>query len=240
RVAERPAAPQAWPTMRDGEPFALTPVQHAYLVGRAAQQPLGGVGCHLYQEFDGAGLTPDRLESAVRALIARHPMLSVAFRADGRQQWRAGSSWPGVAVHDLRACGDAEREHALAALRERLGHRVLDVEHGETFDFQLSLLPGGRHRLHVDLDLLVLDAASFTLVFDELAALASGRALPDIGSGYDFRSYVAHLQHDSAAAREAAQRYWRAKLPELPAAPRLPLAQEPERVAPVRFSRRRA
>ncbi|KGR93054.1 non-ribosomal peptide synthetase [Burkholderia sp. ABCPW 111] len=240
RAVERPAAPRSWPTMRDGEAFSLTPVQHAYLVGRSAQQPLGGVGCHLYQEFDGAGLTPDRLESAVRALIARHPMLSVAFRADGSQQWRARSSWPGVAVHDLRECGEAARDAALAALRERLGHRVLDVEHGETFDFQLSLLPGGRHRLHVDLDLLVLDAASFTLVFDELAALVGGRALPDVGGGYDFRGYVAQLAHDGAAARDAAQRYWRAKLPALPAAPRLPLAQEPERVAPVRFRRRRA
>lgn len=240
RAAARPVATRTWPTMRDGEAFDLTPVQHAYLVGRSPQQPLGGVGCHLYQEFDGAGLTPDALEDAVRTLIARHPMLSVAFRADGRQAWHARSGWPGVTVHDLRACGEAEREQALAALRDRLGHRVLDVERGETFDFQLSRLPGDRHRLHVNIDLLVLDAASFTLVFDELAALVGGRALPDISVAYDFRSYIAHLRHDSAAARDAAQRYWHAKLPELPAAPRLPLAQEPERVAPVRFSRRRA
>ncbi len=240
RAAVRSVATRTWPTMRDGEAFDLTPVQHAYLVGRSPQQPLGGVGCHLYQEFDGAGLTPDALEDAVRTLIARHPMLSVAFRADGRQAWRAQPAWPGVTVHDLRACGEAEREQTLAALRDRLGHRVLDVERGETFDFQLSRLPGDRHRLHVNIDLLVLDAASFTLVFDELAALVGDRALPDISVVYDFRSYIAHLQHDSAAARDAAQRYWRAKLPELPAAPRLPLAQEPERVAPVRFSRRRA
>ncbi|MDD7960640.1 hypothetical protein PUT90_28205, partial [Klebsiella pneumoniae] len=78
---------------------------------------------------------------------------------------------------------------------------------GETFDFQVSLLPGGRHRLHVNLDLLVLDAASFSLVFEELAALVEGRSLPDVEAGYDFRSYLAHLRHEDASARDAAQRY---------------------------------
>ena len=42
-----------WPTMTEGTPFPLTPVQHAYLTGRMPGQPLGGVGCHLYQEFAG-------------------------------------------------------------------------------------------------------------------------------------------------------------------------------------------
>ncbi|WLE62949.1 amino acid adenylation domain-containing protein [Burkholderia plantarii] len=238
--AEPDPAPRHWPTMRDGEPFELTPVQHAYLVGRSPRQPLGGVGCHLYQEFDGSGLTPDRLEAAVHAVLARHPMLSVAFREDGRQQWHERSPWPGVTVHDLRDCDAAACEPALAAVRADLGHRVLNVERGETFDFQLSLLPHGRHRLHVNLDLLVLDAASFALVFDELSALLAGAALPEVGTRYDFRSYLAQRRHDGAAAREAARRYWQARLDALPPAPRLPLAREPEQVAPVVFSRRRA
>ena len=234
------APARVWPTMRDGAAFDLTPVQHAYLVGRSPQQALGGVGCHLYQEFDGAGLTAPILESAVRALVARHPMLGVRFSADGRQQWRPQPDWPGVAVHDLRTMDDAARVQALARLRETLGHRVLDVARGETFDFQLSLLPDGRHRLHVNLDLLVLDAASFSLLFEELGALVEGAALPDLDARYDFRSYLAHLRDDGAPARDAARRYWLGKLDELPAAPRLPLAREPERIAPVRFSRRRS
>ena len=229
-----------WPTMGDGAPFALTPVQHAYLVGRTSRQPLGGVGCHLYQEFDGAGLDAGALDRAVRALMARHPMLQAVFSADGRQHWCATPAWQGVTVHDLRALDDDERERVLLEQREQLGHRLLAVEHGETFDFQLSLLPHGRHRLHVNLDLLVLDAASFTLLFEELAALLTGQRLPPARADYDFRSYLAQLQQETAAAREQAQRYWRDKLASLPAAPALPLAQEPAQLARVRISRRRA
>lgn len=237
---KRPAAPATWPVMRSGEAFELTAVQHAYLVGRSPQQTLGGVGCHLYQEFDGVGLTVDALESAVRALIQRHPMLSVAFRGDGLQHYREQSEWPGLAIHDLRALSEEERETRLLDLRERLGHRVLAVDRGETVDFQISLLPGGRHRLHVNIDLLVLDAASFTLVFEELAALMRGEALPASDGNYDFRSYLAQLRHETGTARERARCHWLDRLQELPPAPALPLACEPERIERVRISRRRA
>ena len=100
--AASPAA-VAWPTMADGHPFELTPVQHAYLVGRAPHQTLGGVGCHLYQEFDGQGLDADALEQAIGVLVERHPMLTVTFLDDGRQQRRPGTRWRGLTLHDLRS-----------------------------------------------------------------------------------------------------------------------------------------
>lgn len=237
---ERPSEPATWPVMRDGEAFELTPVQHAYFVGRSPQQTLGGVGCHLYQEFDGSALSSEALEAAIHALIERHPMLHVAFRDDGLQQYREASHWSGLTVHDLRNLGEQECEARLQALRERLGHRVLAVDRGETFDFQLSLLPGGRHRLHVNIDLLILDAASFTLVFEELAELIRGTTLPTPCERYDFRSYLAQLGNETQTARERARRYWLDRLESLPAAPALPLAREPEQIDEVRISRRRA
>ena len=236
----------SWPIMTDGQAFALTPVQHAYLIGRAPQQSLGGVACHLYQEFDGDGLTPHIVEAAIHALIARHPMLSVRFSADAQQQWCASAPWCGLTTHDLRALEGAAQEQALLTLRRQLDHRLLAVDVGETFDFQLSLLPAGRHRLHVNLDLLVIDAASFHLLFEELAALVAGTALAPISRAYDFRSYLAQLAQQGAAARQQAQDYWQARLSQLPPAPALPLlatklvTQQAEEATPPRFVRHRA
>lgn len=233
------ARPAAWPTMADGEPFALTPVQHAYLVGRAPHQTLGGVGCHLYQEFDGAGLEADALEQAVGALIDRHPMLLASFLDDGRQQRRPDTRWRGLTVHDLRAAPPGQCDTHLQAMRERHGHRVLAVERGENVDFQITLLPGGHHRLHADIDLLVLDAASFSQVFDELAALVRGEQLPAVSTDYDFRSYLAHSALENEAARQQAQQFWMAHRDSLPGAPHLPLACPPEQIENVRITRRR-
>ncbi|AAO56106.1 non-ribosomal peptide synthetase [Pseudomonas syringae group genomosp. 3] len=225
--------------MSDGQPFALTSVQHAYLVGRSSEQPLGGVGCHLYQEFDGRGLTPQVLEAAIYQLIERHPMLKTRFLADGRQQWQAHSTWPGLKVHDLRDSDDTLRQQRLGDLREQLGHRRLDVENGETFDFQLCLLPDGGNRLLVNIDLLVADAASFNQLFEELIALIEDRPLPPSPVDYDFCSYLTQVRRNDQARVEKAKAWWLARLDDLPLAPILPLAQDPERIAQVRISRRR-
>ena len=70
----------------DGEPFPLAPIQHALWVGRNDDQQLGGVAAHLYVEFDGAGVEPERLRAAAARLAARHPMLRVEILPDGTQR----------------------------------------------------------------------------------------------------------------------------------------------------------
>ncbi|WP_042693278.1 phosphopantetheine-binding protein, partial [Azospirillum sp. B506] len=124
----------------DGEAFELTPVQQAYWFGRRDDQPLGGVGCHLYLELDGKGVDPSRLDRAVKRLAIRHPMLRARFLDDGLQ--RIAGAGPGVAltVHDFRGRSDGGVE-ALAGLRDRLSHRRLAVADGEPFGVQLSCFP---------------------------------------------------------------------------------------------------
>ncbi|EFW79655.1 Yersiniabactin non-ribosomal peptide synthetase [Pseudomonas savastanoi pv. glycinea] len=238
-IVEPVGKDETLPLMTDGQPFALTSVQHAYLVGRSSEQPLGGVGCHLYQEFDGHGLTPQVLEAAIYRLIERHPMLKARFLADGRQQWQARSAWPGLKVHDLRDINEAFRQQSLMNLRDQLGHRRLDVENGETFDFQLCLLPNGQNRLFVNIDLLVADAASFNQLFEELIALIEDRPLPPSPIDYDFCSYLTQVKRNDQARIEQARAWWLTRLDDLPLAPILPLAQDPERIEKVRISRRR-
>ena len=46
---------------RTDEPFPLAPMQHAMWVGRHDNQRLGGVAGHLYVEFDGGAIDPERL-----------------------------------------------------------------------------------------------------------------------------------------------------------------------------------
>ena len=208
------------------EPFALTPVQHAYWIGRRDDQPLGGVGCHAYLEFDACDIDPGRLETAMRAVLARHGMLRARFRDDGTQQILATSPWPGLTVHDA-----SERD-----LREMLAHRVLDVARGEVVDVQLTLLPGSACRLHLNIDLLAADAWSITVLLSDLAGAYLG--VPLLPLDYGFNDYLAAQDARRAQAREVARRYWRERLAELPDGPQLPLAVDPAEVARPRFRRR--
>ncbi|WP_327258450.1 MULTISPECIES: condensation domain-containing protein [unclassified Streptomyces] len=237
--AQRPARRSA------GDPFALTPVQQAYWIGRGQGMTLGSVACHAYLEFDGQGVDRGRLESAVRAVIARHPMLRARFLDDGRQQILADSGWTGLTVHDFTSYEDKDARRRAEEVREGLSHRVLDVAAAETLDVQLSLLPAGRTRIHFNIDLLVADVASIELVLADLATAYTGTPLP-AAPAYDFGQYLEDHRSwcgpltapDSPAGR--ARAYWQEQLPQLPAqGPALPLAVRPEQVTRSRFSRRR-
>ncbi|MGW1893529.1 amino acid adenylation domain-containing protein [Streptomyces sp. NPDC002004] len=218
-------------------PFPLTAVQQAYLIGRADDQPLGGVSCHAYLEFDVAQLDPQRLERAVRALIERHPMLRVAFADDATQHVMPESSWPGVTVHDFRDLAGERAATAALALRDRLSHRRLDVDRGEVIDVQLTRLPNAQDRLHFNVDLLAADLASIRVLLADLAVLYDNPGGLDELT-YTFGRYLAAQDGVLGPERERARAYWQQRLPSLPGGPKLPLAVDPEAVTVPRFVRR--
>ncbi|MDG4800821.1 non-ribosomal peptide synthetase [Micromonospora sp. WMMD980] len=220
-----------------GAPFPLATMQHAYWVGRAGDQALGGVGAHFYNEFDGRHVDASRLERAVRALVRRHDMLRARFLDDGRQQITPDGAWPGLTVHDLRELTPADRDRRLGELRDTLSHRSLRVDRGEVFDIQLSLLPAGGTRIHVEIEMLVADAHSFRVLLADLAALYDRPDEPLPPIGYSYPRYLAVHARRRAAARAAASAYWRERLPGLPGGPELPVAVAPERVTGHRVTR---
>lgn len=237
-VTERPSSTGGGASRLDrADPFPLTAVQQAYWIGRGDDRTLGGVGCHAYLEIDAPEVDPERLESAVRSLVDLHPMLRATFGDDGNQRVLALSPWPGLIVHDFGEHTPESAVRALEELRESLSHRRLEVHRGEVLDVQLSRLPGSRHRLHINIDLLVCDVHSIRLLLSDLAALYEGNASPGELT-YTFGQYLTDRAADQSAERARARDYWLRRLPELPGGPRLPLAVEPEALEATRFVRR--
>lgn len=217
--------------------FALTPLQQAYWFGRDPGMPLGGVGCHLYQELDGHGLEPQRLEQALRRLCQRHPMLRACFISDTCQRILPQSPWPGLTVHDLRKASCVGAAEALEQVRESLSHRCLEVSRGQVFDVQLSLLPEGRSRLHLNIDLLVADVLSIGILLRDLALIHAGQEHRLPALEWDFADYLRAEQELRAPQLAAARDYWLERLEALPDGPQLPLAQEPQTLGTPRFRR---
>ncbi|HEX8864674.1 MAG TPA: hypothetical protein VF821_03360, partial [Lentzea sp.] len=94
------------------EPFRLTEMQLAYLVGRADTWLGDAVAPHYYTEVDVDDLDADRLAGALRIVVARHPMLSATVNPDTLQQVHAEVALPRVDVLDLRSYDEAGREQA--------------------------------------------------------------------------------------------------------------------------------
>lgn len=199
-------------------------MQHAMWVGRQDNQQLGGVAGHLYVEFDGGPINPERLRTAATALARRHPMLRVRFLPDGTQRISPAEECGAFAVHveDLRELNSAEADQRLAAIRAAKSHQQLD---GAVFELAVTLLPDQRSRLHVDLDMQAADAMSYRTLMSDLAALYLGRDLPALN--YTYRQYRQAIEAEEARpqpTRDADRAWWAQRLPELPDPPGLPTA----------------
>ncbi|WP_188112911.1 non-ribosomal peptide synthetase [Mycobacterium simiae] len=229
-----PEVPEPAEALADDRPFPLATMQHAYWVGRADEQELGGVAAHLYVEFDGTSVDPVRLESAVSELIARHPMLRTQFRSDGTQQTMPRPGRLVFGVVDLRGQSADRVESALAESRDQKTHQRLAIEAGQVIDVTLSLLDQGRCRLHLDIDMLAGDAMSYRVLVCDLAELHRGATLPKLA--YSYRRYRTEHQTDHAA-QERDRRWWQQRLPDMPGPPQLPIVPLGDRRAPHRTVR---
>ncbi|WP_158581589.1 non-ribosomal peptide synthetase [Actinomadura spongiicola] len=210
------------------EPFPLTDIQHAYLVGRGVEQEYGGVAAHAYLEIDAGDLDLARLEAAWRRIVARHDMLRAVVTADGHQRVPAQSP-PDAGGFDLFDVRGVPPEEARAAL----DHEVPSPYEGPLHRIAVTRAPDGRARLHLSVDLLVADLWSLYVLSREWRRLYEDPAadLPELVLG--FRDWA--VAERSPRPEDVA--YWRDRLPDLPSAPRLPvLAWRPGE--PARFARR--
>jgi len=211
-------------------PFPLAPMQHAMWLGRNDDQQLGGVAAHLYVEFDGTGVDPERLRAAAAKLVARHPMLRVEMLPDGTQ--RIGNRGLPVTVHDLRDLDADAVEARLEEIRDQKSHQMLD---GDVLELSLSLCPGGRTRLHVDMDMNAADAVSYRKFMADLAVFYRGGDLPELG--YTYRQYRAALTASDPGPSDEDRRWWAERIKELPEPPLLPLVPPAEQDNPRRSVR---
>jgi mycobactin phenyloxazoline synthetase len=206
------------------EPFPLAPMQHALWVGRQDNQWLGGVAGHLYVEFDGGAIDPERLQAAATRLTLRHPMLRVQILPDGTQRIRPLAECPNfpVTVHDLRDLEPDVVDQRLADIRAAKSCQQLD---DAVFELAVSLLAGQRSRLHVDLDMQAADAMSYRTLMADLAAFYQGRQLPELNYSYpEYRRAIAGGESRQEPLREASRDWWAHRIPQLPDPPALPEA----------------
>ncbi|MCP3801285.1 amino acid adenylation domain-containing protein [Allokutzneria sp. A3M-2-11 16] len=210
------------------EPFPLTDVQAAYLLGRNDAFGFGGVACHVYVEVSYPSLDEDRLTAAWNRLIERHDMLRAVISTDGYQRVLPEVPKVSVPVTDLRGLPNAQS--TLDAIREEFGHHVYDTTQWPLFDLRATRTD--EHAvLHVSLDFLIADWASIAMLLGELEALHADpeRELPELEM--QFRDYlVTELKMRETGHYQRDRDYWTARLDELPPAPDLPMdqrAQEP-------------
>jgi len=200
----------------------LTAMQAAYWVGRNIAGALGGVAAHLYAEFEGDAVDPERLRQAIHSLFQAHDMLRLRVGADARQSIVPAESRHDLAVDDLRDVAPQAVAVVLADKRRAKSHQRLDLENGQAVEVELSLLPEGRCRLHVDLDMIAVDPSGLRLLMEDLARFYDD-PMADAAGG-SFFDHQAQVLADAEYARQQQKdrSWWQQRLEQLPPPPPLP------------------
>ena len=221
------------------EPFPLSDVQQAYLVGRGSDFALGGVSTHLYIEVDTENMDLQRLEQAWQRVIDRHPMLRAIVLPEGVQRILPKVPPYRFPVRDLRNASAQEIASGLGQERARLSHQLIPSDRWPLFELAATRLPGDKTRIHISLDCLITDARSFQIMSAELLSFYEDpdKELPL--PGISFRDYLLaeRALRDSELYKRALQ-YWRKRIASLPAMPQLPLARSPESLSGHHFIQR--
>ncbi|MBB4898898.1 amino acid adenylation domain-containing protein, partial [Streptomyces griseostramineus] len=208
------------------EPFGLTDLQQAYLVGRGDAFELGNTSTYFQTEIDLENVDLDRLGASFRAMIERHDMLRAVFTAEGEQRIQRDVPAYVIRETDVSSLAPAEREAALAAVHEEMRHQVFDTTRWPLFDVRVTRIDDRVIRLHTGFDALIIDGFSTSILFREWAAHYRGETLPELRLRY--RDYVQQARAlESGPEYERALAYWRDRLDTLPPAPQLPLAADP-------------
>ncbi|HFK2740600.1 TPA: condensation domain-containing protein [Enterococcus faecalis] len=218
--------------------FNLTDVQYSYFIGRSDDQTLGGVGCHAYIEIDGKDIDYKRLNDAWNKLQYRHPMLRARFTEDGKQEILDKPFSEEIEVFDLSNLDEKERKIRLDEIRKNLSHRKLRVEIGEVAGLKLANLSQNRNKVFFDLDLLVADVMSMSILLKELGELYLGKELDNLNT-YTFKDYINNLEVDSETYKKD-QEFWKDKIDSFEIErPNLPFKKAPEQIKETRFTRRK-
>ncbi len=232
--------PQIVPAPEQREqPFALTDIQQAYWLGRSGVYALGNVSTHCYFEIDGQNLDLERINAAWQRLIDHHEMMRAVVLPNGLQQ-QILPQVPRyqIAITDLRQQPTEIVEKELLAIREEMSHQVLAPDVWPLFDVRASRLHDGRVRLHISFDNLIFDGWSMFHLLSEWTRLYHEPDAPLAKLDLSFRDYVLALEElKSSALYQRDLDYWTARLDDLPQAPQLPLAQNPDTMTAQRFER---
>lgn len=219
------------------EPFPLTQIQQAYLIGRSGLYFQGNVSTHYYYELDGNIIDIHKLENALNKLILHHHMLrAVILPEEHKQVVLENVPEYHIKTIELKDMIDTDIDKRLDEIREEISHTTLSIDRWPLFDIRATYYDN-KMRLHMNFDNIIFDGWSISLFLKQLKKLYAdmGYRLPE--TQLSFRDYVLAVQSiKETSLYETDRNYWLEEIKTMPPAPELPMNNSPYSLESERFS----
>lgn len=201
------------------EPFPLTDVQAAYLMGRSSLFEYGGVACHVYLELKYQELDVNKVKLVWNKLIQIHDMLRTVVYEEGYQQVLKEVPELEITYWDVSQ-GNNICEYN--NFRERMGNHMYEVGKWPMFGIAVAKKTN-ESILHFSMDFLIADWTSIWMLLSEFEELYYCKkdfiTVPQI----TFRDYLSaekKLRESERYMNDSI--YWEKRIAHLPDAPELP------------------
>jgi len=216
-------------------PFELSNVQQAYYWGRSGDYELGNISTHGYEEYKFKYLDVKRLELALNKLVAHHIELRTVFN-NGKQCFLKEHEYYKINTNTY-----SSKEEFLI-IREKLSHKVFDVESFPLFEFSVSIceFPGDEkfYILHSGMDALLIDYTSTEIFYSELTHLYNHPDAVLNNLDITFKDYLDAVKKvRNSNMFDKAEKYWINKLPDYNLDYNFPLKENISNIKNPMFSR---
>lgn len=219
------------------EPFPISDVQMAYLMGRDSAFELGGVSTHAYGEIE-SNLEIRRFNISLQKVIDRHPVLRSIILPNGTQKILEGRKEYKMEVLDYSEEDDENFNRRVLEERNRLSHHVFKTDEWPLFNFKAFKTPRNTYYIFIEYDLLIGDGMSVRILVDELYKYYINQEAELEPIRYNFKDYMlAKQDFKISKAYLSAQKYWMDKIETFPSAPALIYKKNPSQIQNPHYAR---
>lgn len=202
------------------EPFPLTDVQSAYLLGRSKTFEYGGVACHVYLEIRYAELETQKVRDIWNAITHKYDMLHAIINESGFQQ--VMKDVPELEIPEWDLLKNPEKAAEFENFRKEMGSRTYTVGKWPMFGLAVSRNNEGAI-LHFSIEFLLADWTSIWKLVAEFEAAYFDGAPVSGEEELSFRDYlIAEKKLKATPQYEKEKKYWMDRIANLPDAPELP------------------
>lgn len=210
--------------------FPLTDLQYAYLIGRNAALPLGGISPIHYFEIEAFDIDIKKLTDALNRIIGIHPAMRLVLSDNGRQRF--------IPTYQQYIIQEENYSHLeLNSLNDKLKllrNRIIEnINNGKqniwSFDIHVTILKDNCIRLHLCFDLMFFDMHSINVIMKDWWSAYNNEPLDYNNSEYYFPYFVDadnKLKQTELGLKD--KKFWMERLIKIPSSPELPLYKSPE------------
>ncbi|MGV0421678.1 amino acid adenylation domain-containing protein [Corynebacterium simulans] len=195
----------------------LNPIQTAYLLGADEDIELGGQATYIYAESRHDYSLP-QVEEAVRAVFGRHDVLFHRLDIDAGVLSPTGAC---LATVEVVGSGD-DVDAAVGEIRRDMRTAARSSNEDGPMVAARLLADAGGCRMFIYFNMIVMDAGSVYLFFDELESLLAGEPPAPASKYGDALAAISARRRDGKRAEDLA--YWEKKAADLPRRPEFPAA----------------